>query len=154
MKWIAGISGIMLATIGQAQSFDRGSVDACYSGALPGDTSPSCLGQAANLCQVQGSSTTNGIVQCIQAETAAWDGLLNQVYGEVREVVDARPAGAVNLPEALLTAQRAWIAYRDAECELAYGLWQDGTIRSIVHANCVMQMTARRAIELRDMKGN
>jgi uncharacterized protein YecT (DUF1311 family) len=32
-------------------------------------------------------------------------------------------------------------------------MWQDGSIRTIVAANCHLSMTAQRAIELRDMRG-
>jgi uncharacterized protein YecT (DUF1311 family) len=55
--------------------------------------------------------------------------------------------------DALRDAQRAWIAFRDADCAARYAMWQDGTIRTIVGANCHLTMTAQRTIELRDMRG-
>lgn len=134
-----------------AQQVDSGTVRSCFAQTPTGEMSPDCLGAASNSCQDQGFDTTMGMTQCIQAETAVWDTMLNEQYKSTRTVLGAQnPA----LKDNLLAAQRAWIAFRDAECALAYARWQDGSIRSIVHANCMMVMTARRTLELRDMKGN
>lgn len=146
------------ASAAQAQQVDRYAVQACFSGAAIGDTTPVCIGQASNACQMQGNTTTQDIAECIQAETQVWDALLNTEYKALRADLRSRnntvSGNQLDLNEQLLTAQRAWIAYRDAECSFAYARWQDGSIRSVVHANCLMVMTARRTIELRDMKGN
>tara|TARA_R110000787_G_scaffold242260_2_gene348380 strand:- start:473 stop:955 length:483 start_codon:yes stop_codon:yes gene_type:complete len=141
-----------------AQDADPAVVESCFVGATAGETTPSCIGQAANECQMRGYTTTLGITQCIQAETQEWDVLLNREYKATRADFanrdNALSANSLDLTDQLLKAQRAWIAFRDAECALAYARWQDGSIRSVVHANCMMVMTASRAIELRDMKGN
>jgi len=153
MRVFFAVLAVIGATAAQAQQVDRSAVQACYSGAAIGDTTPACLGQASNACQIQGHTTTQGIVQCIQAETQAWDALLNTEYKALRADLGNRnttvSGNQLDLNEQLLTAQRAWIAYRDAECSFAYARWQDGSIRSVVHANCLMVMTARRTIELR-----
>lgn len=135
-----------------AQAVYPGMVEGCFAAAGPGEVAPVCLGNAAGACQSQGFDTTIGISQCIQAETAVWDQILNREYKAVRGAFQGRFAGQTPLNDMLLGAQRAWIAYRDAECALAYGRYADGTLRSIVAANCMMVMTAQRAIELRDMK--
>ncbi|GFE65780.1 hypothetical protein KIN_28540 [Litoreibacter roseus] len=127
-------------------------VRACFGDASVGETAPECLGSASGICQShpQGQ-TTLGITACISAETAVWDAILNEQYGIAQQVFEARDP---EISEALLKAQRAWITYRDAECGLSYTRWAGGTIRSIVHANCMMVFTAERAIELRDMRRN
>ena len=141
-----------------AQDVDPAIVKSCFVGADIGETTPSCIGQAANECQMRGYTTTIGITQCIQAETQEWDNLLNRAYKATRADFtnsdNALSDNSIDLTDQLLKAQRAWIAFRDAECALAYARWQDGSIRSVVHANCMMVMTASRTIELRDMKGN
>ena len=144
-KWIimallAGAGATPLA----AQQVDEGYVRGCFAGAGPGETAPRCLGEAARQCQAQGNDTTIGISQCIQAETVVWDALLNETYGEVRRIFTAQDP---SLATALRDAQRAWIAYRDAECGLEYARWIGGTIRTIVAANCQMTETAERALE-------
>jgi uncharacterized protein YecT (DUF1311 family) len=145
---------LTIATPASAQSLyvDQNYVRACHASAAVAETAPRCLGQAANQCQrLPGGGTTIGIVECVQGETAVWDALLNAEYGATRA---AYRAGGGGLADALLTAQRAWIAFRDAECGLQYTRWQGGTIRSVVHANCMLGFTSTRAIELRDMRGD
>ncbi|MFK7838147.1 MAG: lysozyme inhibitor LprI family protein [Sulfitobacter sp.] len=151
MRKMALAIGCLLAGGVQAQNVDPAVVRGCFSDAFSGDGAPQCLGQAAEGCLAGGDNSTLGIVQCIQGETALWDGLLNEQYGQVRATLNAQnPA----LGTALRDAQRAWIAYRDAECALEHARWGDASLRSIVAANCMMAETAERAIELRDKKGN
>ncbi|MDF1728103.1 MAG: lysozyme inhibitor LprI family protein [Sulfitobacter sp.] len=148
MKWMIAVALLGAAPL-SAQVVEESYVRNCFASAGPGETAPICLGEAANQCQSAGFDTTIGISQCIQAETAVWDTLLNETYGEVRRIFTAQdPSLGTNLRD----AQRAWIAYRDAECGLEYARWIGGSIRTIVAANCHMTETAERAIELRDKK--
>ncbi|PTX56575.1 uncharacterized protein YecT (DUF1311 family) [Litoreibacter ponti] len=130
----------------QDLSADPQRVFACHAATAEGERYPDCLGAASNDCQLKpGGSTTPGIAACIASETQAWDTLLNQEYQATRSTL---PQHA----EALRTAQRAWIAFRDAECRLTYDRWSGGTIRSVAYANCLLVMTAERALALRDMR--
>lgn len=157
---LMGFLGLHAApSAAQTQPFvEEGTVTACFITASTGGVSPDCLGHASGECQRLGFSSTIGIVRCIQAETEVWDKHLNQSYKALSAAFTARDAasseGKILLNESLLAAQRAWIAFRDAECRLSYAQWQDGTIRSVFHAGCMLDFTARRAIELRDMIGN
>lgn len=141
----------------QSLSVDPSAVQTCYDSTPIGATFPECLGSASDRCQLQdGGSTTIGITDCIMSENAAWDGLLNEAYKSLRATWADREGGAGGLSgdelnASLRDAQRAWIAFRDAECNLQYDRYRGGTIRSIVGANCLMVMTASRAIVLRDM---
>ena len=85
------------------------------------------------------------MVACSQREEAVWDAMLNASYEALREAFDETQRTA------LLRAQRAWIAYRDANCALWYGL-SDGTIRQNLAAGCLSDMTARRALELMELQ--
>ena len=138
----------------QEASVDAGRVEACFEAAAVGETQPGCIGAASNACQRRpGGDTTIGITECVAAETAAWDEILNREYRATRDALDVEGEIGIDTGQALLDAQRAWIAYRDAECALTYARWQGGTIRSIAAANCHLVFTATRAIELRDMRG-
>jgi uncharacterized protein YecT (DUF1311 family) len=142
----------------QELSVDPQIVRDCFENTEIGALYPSCLGQASGLCQEQpGGSTTIGIASCIQAETAEWDVILNEEYKWTQmanETADEQGLSQVmDRSDALRDAQRAWIAFRDADCAARYAMWQDGTIRTIVGANCHLTMTAQRTIELRDMRG-
>ncbi|WP_373635558.1 lysozyme inhibitor LprI family protein [Yoonia sp. SS1-5] len=133
----------------QELGVDAAAVRACHDSAQGWDVTPDCIGAAANLCQeTPGGSTTVGIGACLAAEIAVWDEILNEEYQARRAEFSA---SAAELADALRDAQRAWIAFRDADCDLRYTLFQGGSIRSIVGANCRLSKTAQRAIELRDI---
>jgi uncharacterized protein YecT (DUF1311 family) len=146
----------MTAAQAQSAKVDAADVNDCYAYAEYGDRNPECLGAASNACQMASAdgSTTQGIVACLQAETDIWDGFLNGEYKELQgqlKVAD-EDGGSISRVDALRDAQRAWIAFRDADCMLAYAQYQDGTIRSVISASCVMRMTAERTLTLRDMR--
>jgi uncharacterized protein YecT (DUF1311 family) len=133
-----------------------GRVRACIDGAArPLD----CVGATVEACVARpGGDTTVGIVDCIAAETAAWDSLLNEAYraamtaSRTADATGDVVAPALTREATLRDAQRAWIAFRDAECRSRYAAWGRGTMRQIAGANCVMEETAERAIELRVMR--
>lgn len=150
----------LLAAPAAAQtSVDAAAVKACFSnGTGPG---ADCIGAASELCmeRTEGGFSTLGMAECVAAETGVWDRLLNETYQILRADLDEADAQAggragdqgVDRSDALRDAQRAWIAYRDAECLLRWAQFQDGTIRTTVAAACHLDFTARRAFELRDM---
>lgn len=158
--------GLMIAALlfaphlGTAQEMmiDSGIVRECFENTDIGAIYPDCLGQASNACQERpGGSTTLGMSDCILAETREWDAILNEQY-RATQAVNAEADAAGHSPmmdrtDALRDAQREWITFRDADCGARYAMWQDGTIRTIVGANCQMTMTAGRALDLRDMRG-
>lgn len=118
-----------------------------------------CIGQGAERCMdtdpVQ-NQTTTGMMFCARAEGQVWDQLLNSEYqkaiSSLREI-DLREAELfpefANRESALRTAQRAWIALRDADCQLEYAMWGSGSIRQIAGSYCIMERTAERTIYLR-----
>lgn len=84
--------------------------------------------------------TTQAIVECRVAETKEWDRRLNAAYQALEERAD--PAQR----KPLLTAERAWMRYRDANCRFyAAG---EGTISRLLAADCLRSMTQDRACEL------
>ncbi|MCT4332508.1 lysozyme inhibitor LprI family protein [Paracoccus sp. YLB-12] len=133
----------------QDDMIDASAVEACFAQSDP--SSAACIGDAADTCQTtqpQGQ-TTVGISECAMAEHAVWDDILNREYGNLRDAFSDRPA----LAKQLLSAQRAWILFRDADCGLAYDRYDGGSMRVIAAAYCKLQHTARRALDLRDMQG-
>ncbi|MEM6825540.1 MAG: lysozyme inhibitor LprI family protein [Pseudomonadota bacterium] len=165
VQW--GFQGALLAVVLAGSAFaaepDAAQVNAlraCISGAEePFET---CLDSLAAACRAaqEGGETTLGLTFCNATETAAWDILLNEEYRATRAWAEARDADErayfpefANLADALLEAQRAWIAHRDAECGLAYAMWGSGSMRHIAGTGCVLEMTARRTLELRALRG-
>ena len=124
-------------------------VRACFADYNPYAGGPSCLGQAAQGCMAATDQSTLSTIACIGAETQVWDDLLNTEYKARRSEMLAQGAG---LTDKLLAAQRAWLTFRDAECALEVARWGEGTLAGVVGANCMMEMTAARAAQLRDKK--
>ena len=83
---------------------------------------------------------TLAIVECVQAKTKASDQRLNATYKALQARIDAAQR------QPLLTAQRLWVQYRDANCGF-YGA-QEGSIRQVQAAECMRSMTEDRAREL------
>ncbi|AEQ52865.1 lysozyme inhibitor LprI family protein [Pelagibacterium halotolerans] len=100
-----------------------------------------CIGAASNVCMdtEEGGYSTVGMVECTARETDWWDSQLNASYTTLGETLDA------DLFATLQDAQRTWIAYRDQSCGFEYDFWGDGSMRSIAHASCMLEETARRA---------
>lgn len=100
------------------------------------------------------SLATSVLASCLARETDAWDAHLNSEWSKVRaeaEARDAADAGAQGANvKSLLAAQRAWLAYRDAECDNTYQRYIGGTIRSLMAGSCLAEMNAERVIDFRD----
>ena len=136
-------------------------LDACYAEAGTTEALSDCRDRLASLCMdsEDGGQTTLGMSACLMAEAAAWDRHLKaefQATMALFEEMDAEEAvsfsGLMPRAEALRAAQRAWIAFRDAECALSHAQWGAGSMRSIAAAGCQADMTATRTIELRAMR--
>ncbi|MBV7409433.1 lysozyme inhibitor LprI family protein [Maritimibacter sp. DP1N21-5] len=112
-----------------------------------------CIGVAAANCMDNSPQghTTIGTGACLWAEHEDWDRELNAVYGPLIEALardDETYGEPVSMAEALRDAQRSWIAYRDAACHFERSKWGAGTGGGPAQANCLMRMTAERAITL------
>ncbi|WP_295048727.1 lysozyme inhibitor LprI family protein [uncultured Paracoccus sp.] len=147
---IAAMAALPLPGLAQDQAaLPPGVVESCLADTPRGRVDPDCIGAAADQCQTApGGSTTIGIGQCLSAETDAWDRLLNEEWKQVRSSFADDQTAA----DSLLAAQRAWIGWRDAECEFQYDRYGGGSMRSIAATGCRMTLTARRTFELRDMR--
>jgi len=88
---------------------------------------------------------TYEMVDCINAKTAIWDKRLNAAYSQALK--DAEPQQRGLLRE----AQRAWIKFRDAQCD--YIGAEQGSIARIDYAECLRSMTEKRTRELGGSEG-
>jgi len=86
--------------------------------------------------------------QCADKERQHWDKILNSTYKKLMAKYKDRPKKQKELRK----LQRAWIAYRDLNCEFYIGLNDDppGTMEQGFYRFCLMRMTAQRAQELQD----
>lgn len=90
----------------------------------------------------EGQSTA-GMVQCAGAELEIQDAALNAAYRNLTAALNARQKAN------LVKAQRAWIAFRDADCAARHD--PDWGSMSTINANfCMLQRTVERTIELEE----
>jgi uncharacterized protein YecT (DUF1311 family) len=86
--------------------------------------------------------STAGMIGCINGELKVQDGRLNRAYQAALKRLDLPRQKA-----ALTKAQRAWIAFRDADCSSLHDAdW--GSISRVEANSCVLDHTARRADDL------
>jgi uncharacterized protein YecT (DUF1311 family) len=85
-------------------------------------------------------SSTQGMVECIAAQTEDGDPRLNAAYGALMKQHSGERRTA------LRDVQRLWMRYRDTNC--GFYAAAEGTISRIAAAECLRVMTATRALEL------
>lgn len=148
-----------------AQQVDAEYARACYETTYYGNYQPRCRLDAVFTCSEKaGRVQWRADPTCFRSATSVWDVFLNEAYGTAMDIslrVDAnapdQPSEAASLRDA---AQRAWIAYRDAECRRVDAAFASSDadvtsreVRESMAAHCLLDMTAQRTIELRDIQG-
>jgi len=86
-----------------------------------------------------------GLNQCAGDAYKKADAALNATYRQVMARLKDSEAAA----KSLVAAQRAWIAYRDAECDFISSGVEGGSARPMIVAQCLEQLTARRTDDLK-----
>ncbi|WP_027663865.1 lysozyme inhibitor LprI family protein [Rhizobium leguminosarum] len=100
--------------------------------------------------------TQSDMTSCEAVRHEAADKVLNAQYKKTRAVLaaidkdlDGDMKGA---EQALVKAQRAWIDYRDAECD-AFGFQaRGGTMEPMLVAGCLANITDKRTKELKELE--
>ena len=126
---------------------ERLAIADCLSSARAAADEPdTCIGVVADPClETDEGMTTLGMTACASREADIWDELLNQNYSRAREGLSEEASTG------LRDVQRLWIEYRDAKCAFPRLQFEGGTIAGPMSAYCVMDMTARRALELAEI---
>lgn len=96
------------------------------------------------LCMDRSGGVTSELRSCNGAELKYQDKLLNKYYKQAMKVLDDKHK------KELKKVQRQWIKYRDAKCDFLYGL-TGGTMDLLMGGSCYVDMTAKRAEELKDI---
>jgi uncharacterized protein YecT (DUF1311 family) len=109
-------------------------------------------------CSKPGDLPQLGMNWCAAQDYARADDALNAAWKKVRAYVKSVdkanreyfPEQAV-ADENLLKAQRAWIDYRDGQCEAEGAQFAGGSIRPLITISCKTTMTRKRTEELLQM---
>jgi uncharacterized protein YecT (DUF1311 family) len=94
------------------------------------------------LAQCENAGTTANTTSCMSNEYKKADAELNRIYKIAFKGLD--PKEADNLKK----AQRAWIIYRDAQCDAEYAKWEGGSGGPSAHLGCLVRLTRLRTREL------
>jgi uncharacterized protein YecT (DUF1311 family) len=90
---------------------------------------------------------------CAYRDFEAADAELNETWKEARKAakeLDAELSEELKgADKALLAAQRAWIGYRDAQCEIAGFEARGGSMEPMLVSGCLAELTRARTKELK-----
>ncbi len=93
-------------------------------------------------------SSTAGMVQAVSKANKQWDREMNSIYQDLKKKMESEEWAS------LVTAQKAWIVFRDAQIksiEETYGR-MDGTMYIPMSASAVMELTKERALFLKSFR--
>jgi len=105
------------------------------------------LTQQFSACMDTSNGVTSRMLDCIDAETKRQDTRLNKAYKVVMD--DLSP----DRKKQLQTAQRAWLSYRDTNCQF-YADPEGGSLARVNGNSCFMSATASRSAELEALSGH
>jgi uncharacterized protein YecT (DUF1311 family) len=98
-------------------------------------------------CVKRAGGATFPTIECMSEEHKRWDAELNQQYRAIRARLDGARRNGFD------AAQHAWLGFRDANCSF-YNDPNGGTIARLNANSCMLEMTARRVIELRRIRND
>lgn len=114
------------------------------SNAIAQENCDNAYSQAYQSCMNNSSGATFEMIDCISAEYQYQDTLLNAAYKKLMRNL------STDRQKALKEAQKAWIKFRDSNCDFYYDP-DGGSMARITSNDCLMSMTAERAKELNDL---
>jgi uncharacterized protein YecT (DUF1311 family) len=101
------------------------------------------IAHAAVDCANAGDQATMN--QCAGQENKAADKELNAVYQQITARLKGEPASK----KLLVSAQRAWIGFRDAECEFSASGVKGGSMYPMIYSSCITRVTKDRTEALK-----
>lgn len=95
--------------------------------------------------------STGEIEECVALEQGKAELKLNKTYQRVLKLVgevSAEDGEAPGAKKSLVAAQRAWVKFRDADCEATYTFHQGGQIRGVMYLSCMQRHAENRVKDL------
>lgn len=101
---------------------------------------PLLLATVAQADDCANAITQGEMNQCAAQEYKAADKELNDLYKQIT----ARLKDDPKAKQLLVKAQRAWIGFRDAECEFSASGVEGGSVYPLIHTDCITAQTKAR----------
>jgi uncharacterized protein YecT (DUF1311 family) len=84
--------------------------------------------------------------QCAGQDFKAADKELNTVYQQITKRLKDNPDGK----KLLVSAQRAWVGFRDTECKFSASGVAGGSVYPLIYSNCMTSVTKVRVEALKE----
>lgn len=104
---------------------------------------PSLAHAAVDCANASDQATMN---QCAGQDFKAADKELNAVYQQITGRLKDNPEGK----KLLVSAQRAWVGFRDAECMFSASGVAGGSVYPLIYSNCLTSVTNVRVEALKE----
>ena len=104
--------------------------------------------EAQTAADCQAAQTQQQLNACASYRYNQADAALNDAWGPASDF-----ARQINKFDALLAAQRAWLTYRDAACEVQASPYDGGSIQPMIRLDCLTEVTQDRTKLLLQFKG-
>ncbi|MEO0457332.1 MAG: lysozyme inhibitor LprI family protein [Cyanobacteria bacterium P01_A01_bin.114] len=88
------------------------------------------------------AETQQAMNQCAQQNYQQSDDALNEMYTSLKDSLDSVAA------DNLVTAEKAWLDFRDGNCDFERGQFEGGSLAPLIYASCLEQLTDERIAEL------
>lgn len=104
--------------------------------------------------------TQTAMTMCEKAAADRADAEMNRVWKTVQAAMQRADRddgggrmgkGEPSYAQALLASQRAWLAFRDAQCRIASFEWRGGTMEPFAANQCLVAVTTARTQQLREL---
>ena len=130
---------LLITTIVGGVAFLSAGTGAVTFAKTPANPSASLIAQNPNCNNPQTQSAMN---VCAGLSYQQADKNLNQVY---RRLI---PTLGATQRQKLVTAQQAWIKFRDTSCAFEKSQFEGGTIAPMIYSNCLADLTKQRTKQL------
>ncbi|MCA1444393.1 lysozyme inhibitor LprI family protein [Ensifer sp. IC4062] len=134
MRMFAPLAAVLLLSAVSAVAQEQPAVD-CQNAVTQMDM---------NICAGQDYDTADADLNEVYRRAVAATKAMDKELGEI----DAAYVGA---EEALKKAQRAWIGYRDGQCQLAGFEARGGSMEPMLVSGCLAELTRKRTAELKQL---
>lgn len=109
----------------------------------------SAVGHAQTpVCRNDGSGRDSAV--CAHDELVKADAQLNDAYRTALNLLDSDPDRS-EAKIALVAAQREWVRFRDADCQVQDRIFQHGSMRAALMELCLKERTQQRTKELKEI---
>ncbi|MGC5702170.1 DUF1311 domain-containing protein [Pseudomonas sp. NFXW11] len=101
---------------------------------------PLLLTPLAQADECSNAPTQADLNLCANAQSKAADKQLNALYQQINQRLKDQP----HSKKLLVSAQRAWVAFRDAECGFSTSGVEGGSLYPLAYSQCITAVTKTR----------